>query len=448
MPELVRRLILATADRLQRIDMAAGEAVQQGGYDGIVVNAVPALFVPGGSSVWEIGVSDDIKGKADSDYQKRSANPIGADPAETTFVFVTPHRWASKRIWEKAHKHDGPWRDVRVLDADDLETWLGLAPSVHAWLSAMLNKSWASVQDLQSYWTDWREATSPALSAEIVLAGREAAAEDLRTRIEGTSVLVRVQAESADEALACIAATIEGMDQADALLARALVINDTAGWDWAVNSTSPLILIPRFTDPNTAHAIRHGNRVLIPVGREEGSPDDLVLPRLRRDAVKSALLRIGVAEEKADDLAARGRTSLTSLRRSLAIDKGLAKPAWAHRIEALSLLPALLAGAWDERKPGDQEVISELAERPYQDVERSLARWANASDPPVRKVGSIWFLVSKEDAWQLLSAQLTPADLAQFRKVLLRMLGIPDPALNLPPKERWRAGFNSQEHPL
>jgi hypothetical protein len=444
--EVLRKLVLATTNGLRRIDMAAGEGVQHGGYDGIVVNAVPAPYVPEGQSVWEIGVSGDIKRKADADYEKRSANPIGADPAETTFVFVTPRRWASKRIWEKERKHGGPWRDVRVIDADDLETWLGLAPAVHAWLSAVLGKSWPSVQDLRSYWSDWRNATQPALSAEIVLAGRETVAEDLRLRIEAASSLLRVQGESADEALACIAATIDGMDQADALLARSLVVNDTAGWDWAVTSTSPLVLIPRFADPDSARAIRHGNRVLIPVGREEGSRDDLVLPRLRRDAVRAALQRIGVAEGDADSLAARGRVSLTSLRRRLSIDKG--KPAWAHRVEAPALLPALLAGAWDERKPGDQEVIAGLAERPYQDVERTLVHWAQASDPPVRKVGPMWFLVSKEDAWDQLSTYLTPTDLARFRDALLRALGIADPALDLPPEERWMASIRGREHPL
>ncbi len=446
MSEMLRKLILATASGLRRIDMAAGEGVQHGGYDGIVVNTVPAPYVPVGQSVWEIGVSSDIKRKADADYAKRSANPIGADPAETTFVFVTPRRWASKRIWEKERKRGGPWRDVQVIDADDLETWLGLAPAVHAWLSAVLGKSWPSVQDLRSYWADWRGATRPALSAEIVLAGRETAVDDLRRRIEAESALVRVQGESADEALASIAATIEGMDQADTLLARALVVNDTAGWDWAVTSTSSLILIPRFAGSDAARAIRHGNRVLIPVGREEELPDDLVLPPLRRDAVRAALQRIGVAEEDTDNLATRGRVSLSSLRRSLAINKG--KPAWAHRFEAPALLPALLAGAWDERKAGDQEVIAELAERPYQDVERGLVHWAQASDPPVRKVGSMWFLVSKEDAWDQLSVYLTPTDLARFRDSLLRALRITDPALDLRPEERWMANVRGHEHLL
>ncbi len=443
MAELLRRLILATADGLRRLDMAAGEGVQHGGYDGVVLTGGPTPFVPAGQSVWEIGVSSDIKGKADSDYAKRSANPLGVDSAETTFVFVTPRRWASKRIWEKACRQDGPWRDVRVLDADDLETWLGLAPAAHTWFSAVLGKSWSSVQDPRSYWADWREATDPPLSAEVVLAGRAQTAYDLRAAIEAASGVVRVQGESADEALAFIAAAIAGMEHAEALLARALVIDDMAGWDWAVNSTSPLILIPRFSGPNTPRAIRHGHRVLLPVGREEGAPDDIVLPRPDRDALLAALLRLGVAEGTANDLAKRGRTSLTALRRSLANGGELARPAWAHRGEGVALLPALLAGAWNERMAGDREAVAALAERPYHDVERSLTRWAQAADPPVRKVGTSWFLVSKDDAWGLLSAHLTPTDLALFRTALLRAL-VADP----PPEQRWRVSVDSYKHAL
>jgi hypothetical protein len=447
-PELIRRLVLATATGLTRIDLASGEAVQHGGYDGALETTTATPFVPAGQSVWEIGVGRDVKGKADDDYDKRSANPGDVDPSVTTYVFVTPRRWASKRIWELGRRQDGPWRDVRVLDADDLEAWLGLAPTVHSWLSAILGKSWGSVQDLRSYWSDWREATDPPLSAEVVLAGRAQSAERLRKRIDEASVLVRIQGESADEAIAFIAATILGMDQADVLMARSLVINDAAGWNWALNSATPLILIPRFGDPNTVQATRNGHRVLIPVGREEGSSTDLVLPRLRHDALKSVLLTSGVAEGKADDLASRGRASLISLRRRIARDQGLERPAWAHRAEAPALLPALLAGAWDETKPGDQEVISQLAERPYPEVERSLGRWAGASDAPVRKVGKNWFVVSKEDAWNLVSSQLIPTDLARFREAVLRALGLPDPAFDLPTEKRWLANVLGQEHPL
>lgn len=447
-PELVRGLVRATTNELVRIDMVSGDAIQYGGYDGVVEAASASPFVPTGRSVWEIGVSADVKGKADSDYEKRTANPNGIDPAATTFVFVTPRRWASKRAWEKEHREQGVWRDVRVLDADDLEMWLGRAPVVHAWLSALLGKSWGSVQDLTSYWLDWSEATAPPLSAELVLAGRREAADELRKRVEQPSTVIRVQGDSLDEALAFIATALHGMEHADEILAQSLVVQDTEGWNWAAMTDTPLVLIPRFEHPSTAVAIRHGHRVIIPVGREAAAPDDLVLPRLRRDPVKTALLDMGVPGREADNLAGLGRANLTSLRRKLALDKGLQQPVWTHRVEAPALLPALIAGAWDETKTGDQEVLTTLAERPYEDVERSLTRWAEASDPPVRKVGGSWFLVSKEDAWDLLASNLTRNDLARFREALVRALGIQDPANKLPPEKRWMANVLGYEHPL
>jgi hypothetical protein len=159
-------------------------------------------------------------------------------------VFVTPRRWRSKRVWEKQHREKGPWRDVRVLDGDDLETWLSLAPAVHSWLSALLGKSWGSVQDLRSYWSDWSESTDPPLSANLVLAGRTEAADELRKRIAQSAVLVRVQGDSSEEALAFIAATLQEMEQADVLLARSLVVHDTDGWNWAAMADTPLVLIP------------------------------------------------------------------------------------------------------------------------------------------------------------------------------------------------------------
>lgn len=448
MPELVRRLIFATGKGIVRVDMTAGESIHYGGYDGIVEVETANPFIPAGRSVWEIGVTKDVKGKADRDFAKRTEEPQGVDPSRTTFVFVTPRRWASKRVWERRRKSEGLWQDVRVLDADDLEAWLALAPSVHTWLSTTLGKSRGSIQDLQSYWADWSHATDPALSASLVLAGRQEAADELRKRVLESPSLIRVQADSTDEALAFIAAALQETEHPEVLLARSLVVHDPDAWNWAVSTNTPAILLPRFEDPYTVAALRRGHFVLVPVGREDARPEDLVVPRIRRDAAKSALIELGVNESRVENLATLARASLTSLRRRLALDPGLERPTWAHRVEAPVLIPALLAGAWDGAKSGDQQVLSLLADRSYADFERSIVQWAVASDPPIRKVGTKWFLVSKEDAWSLLAPQLTPIDITRYREALIRALGIPDPALLLPANKQWMANALGYEHPL
>jgi hypothetical protein len=65
--------------------------------------------------------------------------------------------------------------------------------------------------------------------------------------------------------------------------------------------------------------------------------------------------------------------------------------------------------------------------------------WANEPDPPVRRVGDAWMLVSKEDAWSLLARYINRDDLELFEQVVLQVLGPVDPQFDLPIERRWMA---------
>lgn len=104
----------------------------------------------------------------------------------------------------------------------------------------------------------------------------------------------------------------------------------------------------------------------------------------------------------------------------------------------------MLAGGWGEATEGDCEVVSSLAKTPYEEVNRTLVRWANEADPPVRQVGGAWLVASKEDAWQLLSKYLTLDDLRRFEEVALDVLGAPHPRYDKPKGERHVADFLRQ----
>jgi hypothetical protein len=101
LPRLLRRLVHAVVDHPIRVGFPAGEGVQLEGWDGIVAVEEGNAFVPSGMSAWELGTNKSVKGKADSDYAKRCQNPRGIDPAQSTFVFVTPRTWKGKDEWVK-----------------------------------------------------------------------------------------------------------------------------------------------------------------------------------------------------------------------------------------------------------------------------------------------------------------------------------------------------------
>src|SRR6202040_3450915 len=95
--------------------------------------------IPSGSSGWEVGTQrTKIRDKATSDYEKRSSKPLGLEPRSTTFVFVTPRRWAQKRQWQSVRRAEKKWRDVRAYDADDLVHWIELYPAVGHWLGGAM----------------------------------------------------------------------------------------------------------------------------------------------------------------------------------------------------------------------------------------------------------------------------------------------------------------------
>src|SRR5687768_13255297 len=93
LPELVRRLISATATTIAKIDFPSGDSVTTGGWDGVLNTPSISPFFPSGVSGWEIGVDKTPGKKAKSDYDIRSADPHGLKKEESTFVFVTPRPW-------------------------------------------------------------------------------------------------------------------------------------------------------------------------------------------------------------------------------------------------------------------------------------------------------------------------------------------------------------------
>jgi len=444
LPVLVRRLVHATLKRVVRIGFPAYESVQVGGWDGILTVEEGNPFVPTGSSAWELTTIKNVRKKADQDYQKRCENPRGIDPPQSTFAFVSARTWKDKETWAEARRREGVWADVRAFDANDLESWLELAPAVHVWLSTMIGKRPEAVTDLATYWADWSEVTRPATPPALVLAGRKDVTDRIQAWIRSPAEPMALQAESRAEAIAIFAASLQMLppDERIQHLARAVLVHTTAAWHALVASSTPLILIPTVEIPEVVPvALRGGHGVLLPLGQSDSASDETaVAPRLSRTEAATALVEAGVPERQARELAGTARRSLMSFRRKLAVSKEAQQPAWARPAEAPALVPIMLAGTWDDTRAGDRKALASLGNVLYEDLTRVVVRWANEADPPLRRVGQAWLVVSREDAWSLLARYLTRQDLERFEAVVLEVLGTPEPQFDLPEEKRWMAG--------
>ncbi len=442
MPELISRLIRASVGSSASLEFGSGDSVLYPGWDGACEVQVGTERIPTGSSRWEIGTQRDrIAAKADGDYRKRTRETPPDERARTTFVFVTPQRWPGKEKWLKAKRATSEWLDVRVHDADALVHWTEMHPVVGQWLASLVGKRPPGLRRLDEAWADWSLSTKVPLGAELVLAGRDEEAAKVLRWLHGDLGTMAVQADAPDEAIAFLHAAICQLPPGhrDAYLSRAFVAS--AEQARALGETmSPMVLVLEQPDPGLAASLARRHHVYVPSGPgPRGTPEALPLPRPFRQDVEEALAGMGLSKPEAHKLAQASARSATVVRRLMPGAPGVPTPAWAARESAGAVLPALLAGAWDDRRPGDRSILERLGGTGYAELEARFAAWTSGPDAPLRKVGNTWRIASSRDAWFRLAPYLSPGAFQAFADVAVEVLSGGDPRYDLPESDRWLA---------
>jgi transcriptional regulator with XRE-family HTH domain len=486
LPQLVRRLVHATANGLESIDFPSAEAVSLPGFDGLVHAAQASPFVPHGLSVWEVSTESTSLRKATADLAKRSQQRLAFDKGEATFIFVTPRRVPNKRAWEDKHRQAGIWKDVRLYDSFILEQWLETAPAVDVWLANELGLRPKGLSGVDSYWQVLQHVTCPAFAPEVFLASRQRQGAELLEWLRGPPGVLAIECRSPLEALDFVAAAMRcwggelalprstlvdtdfqssvgeqhhaagrnmpvvqlGVAEPGhlalapnmvAIVARALIVETREAWGDIVRCGRPLVVIahPRLelNDEMIAEAARAGCHVIyfVPPGPVRKGRS-LVLPRPARHELAEALIASGVERVAASDAARNCGGSVTVLKRLLARNPTPAQ-AWAMESHARELMPLLLAGAWSGQCPADRQALASLAGTPYDEWLAAIESLQTADDLLLR-TGDVWRLVSREDSWDQLAYAVSEDQFQRFERVAAEVLEADDPAYELPP-DQW-----------
>ena len=423
LPELIRRLVLATVQPSPSfVEMRANEGVALPGWDGRVECVAGNTFVPSGASGWEMGVQKDAGKKVRGDYGKRTKLPAPLDPATSTFVFVTPRRWAGRDAWLKEARKASPWKDLRVLDVDDLAAWLVTAPGVHLWFSALIGKPAIEAQSLESWWMSWQPLTVPPMGARLLLSGRTAQAHALKEELSAPPHLITVRAETSEEALSFIAASLSSESE-EVLRTRTVLVHTAAAWAYLAAHHEPLVLIPKGIRESElwGPAIRNGHTVILPVGTEERMSIAVDVPRIAAHDAREALEAEGVTSPEATYAAGTLRRSLAAYRRIFASgDAPL--PGWATPEHCEMLGTLALLGSWRDDRERDKEAVERLVQRPYVDVRSILLRFTASGDPPFRLTGEVWRVSEKEDAWRVTASVVSKERVRLFLDLTTEVL--------------------------
>lgn len=440
LPELVRRLLFETPGAGQ-ISIRTGDGVALAGKDGMATLEGRTYLLPAGQIWFEFGTDKDSKRKATKDYAGRK----GDASQDVTFVFVTVRRWQGKDSWADERRAEKFFKDVFVLDADDLEAWLQVAPAAHLWISETLGLRPRDALPLDTWWGRFSAATEPPLPPNLFIAGRAKEAQGLRSLLSDEPRITSIQTEWVDDALGFLYACLTPEGDKPSEPGTVTIVRSAGVWDRIVALPGPGILVPDFDDADVASALASGRHVvaIVDSGSAMRRSVDIRLPRVGRNEAAEAFRACGVEWRQADRLAVLSRRSMPALARRLSRSPRVQQPTWSRPPLAATLAALMLASRWTDR-PEDLRVLSELAAAPSVDVQRAIADASRGSDPAIRSVQNVFVFTSLEEAF-LEFGNLVSSELAsRWAEIATSVLLDPNPYEGLSSHERIAAQLEGQ----
>ena len=453
LPALLRTLLHSTGVNLTAVDFPAFDNSQRKGWDGQVTSGSATPWIPRGQSGWEFGCGKNPKTKAEKDYKTRTASVPAKERRSMTFVFVTPRNWPAKHNWVEDKKGRGEWKDVRVLDASDLEQWLEQSIAAQTRMREFQSGAAHAVTTLGQTWLEWAGVTQPELPKELFTSAAERHQKELEKWLkEPPASPFVVSADSTLEALAFLCCSLERLaETCPGANERAVVIRSLEAFRTVPRMSSNLIAIVTSPDVEKALAgLQKTTHTVIVRGRNTLSEDaNIALDLLGYEPFRTALKATGLDDSRVDQLARESARSPTILRRRLAQVEAVKIPPWANdNAVARALIPLIFVGAWDSSAEADKEILTCLTDSTYEDTERTIAQLQTMDEPPIWSIGHLRGVVSKVDALYAAHRALTKGDLEKFLFAAEVVLSEQDPALELPEDQRWAANLHgkSRDH--
>jgi energy-coupling factor transporter ATP-binding protein EcfA2 len=451
LPDLVRRLLLATSP-ISQISMSAHGGTRLPGWDGVVRCSKATAFCPDGLSVWELTVEDTAR-KLNEDFDKRRSGAPDMELRAATYVAVSARRLSTKTRWLAERRAERVFRDVRLLDAEDLAAWLAIAPAVSRWFASSLGHPAADAEDVEGFLAAWSRRTRPRLPIEIALAGeqRQRSAESVRAwarQADTASTPRRIHGETCEEAAVFAAAALasDRTPEGEQILARTIVVSSQEALSAAVRGqqAQPLIVLTSFRNAaaDTGAVLLSMDGPLPDAGRAGSTFDILRLSPAPFRRFAEILTEASWPRDEAERVAAASGGSIGALQRVLGY---VELPEWARSFDQGSLSALLLAGAFEVDNAEDRDALEILGVAPAEaEILCERLRVAPGS-PVVREEGrggrAAWTWRSPEDAWNALVGQIPADTLRRFEEAVRLVLGERDPKLDLPPEQRFAAAL-------
>lgn len=393
-------------------------------------------------SAWEFGTDKSVNSKAEDDYEKRTKAPEPFDKKNTTYVFVTSRHWRDRSKWEADKNVEEEWSGVKAINAKVLCDWLEQCPAVHRWFAELIGNRCSNLWDIEQSWSKFSNITEISLTGDFFLHNRDELAGRLRDSFLGDPASYTVCAKSINESQGFILSVI--LNDAS-LSSKFLTVLDQSAWDDIASSKSSLILMPINFQPNgVGDAVSNGHTVILPTDESSQQTPLIRLDKRPRLVQQEAIQKLDFNDSQASKLYSDTKGYLEPLlRHEILRPREYIAPKWPTSVDTDVLFAAFFATEWNSTNDNDKDILSALSGMDYDLLEKQLDKLSTYSDAPIRRVGTVWQVISKIDFWLNIRSLMSVPHIDRLGNICGKVLGDIDPSYNLDPDERWMASVKS-----
>ena len=421
LPELVKRLIIDSVSDLSSIRMPDCNDIWAPGFDGVVECKEESLYVNSGISVWEFGNVGDSLSKINSDYEKRKMNSLGLNLKKTTYYAVIPKIWAfdskgwSITKWETSKKD---WREVKIYDASVLCDWLNKSPAVLTWLFERIYEDHLDFTTVSKAWESFSKTTEPRFSTKLFVIGREEQKLEFYKLLSENEIIKVKSKTNMDSFGFCLASIMASDDFKNSVI----VINDEKAYKKVSEVCKNKILLLK---PMEIDSFIEGNKTIICYDNEAVSIEpDILLSPLKKKEYLSALKDMKINENDLEDYYYHTKGELFALVRKIPGLSNQFKPKWSSDNDVKILFPLLFLRNIDINNETDKCLCELLSDEKFDRILSKYNDFIKLDDSPIKRIENIYYIVSYEEAWNVLSPDVEGSEIRKLTEVLIHIINI------------------------
>lgn len=435
LPLLLRKLIINSVDdkSISYLDIPGGDSIWKPGVDGRVQTLKTSILGEAGLYDIECGQEEDYKKKFVYDISKRSENlSVNTD---TIFVFITTRKIQNKENLIKDIKENNYktnfWKNIKIFDADNIETWLDNDYATRAWMCDLLEKPCDGVYDFNKKWNMWIASTIIPINEQIILARKNIYEKEINNWLLYDNNLLEVRANSKKESLMYLLASIENIssiEKKESLKSQITIIEDGNQWHRIVENgfSKNLILIPMFGIPDgLAMQREQGYKIYIPLEKTAAfqTSNIINLDNINNYLLEPILEKQGGYELRNKVHRAFSDGDLLLLQRILRKpDTPLPKPEWASKSNPEILLFLSMFSSWNDKNSKDTLLCEQILNIPYADIKKKLITLTNIEEAPIQQIGNVFQVSNPELIIEYFGTYLTTEYLTKLLDAAKKIL--------------------------